>query len=845
MEEGEKQQKEQKKEEKTLNNSPATVTSSQATQEPQPIAVNVIQRPIDQEMKSSYIDYAMSVIVGRALPDVRDGLKPVHRRILYAMNDLGIVHNKPFKKSARIVGETLGKYHPHGDTAVYDSLVRMAQTFSLRYPLIDGQGNFGSVDGDSAASMRYTEARTKKIAEEMLEDLEKETVLFVDNFDNSLKEPSVLPSKIPNLLINGSAGIAVGMATNIPPHNLTEICTAVIRMLENPEISISEILQVVHGPDFPTGGIICGRNGIAEYFSTGRGKVLVRGKTAIEKKHERESIVITEIPYMTNKALLVEAIATHVKNKIIEGISDLRDESDRDGMRVVIELKRDAVSEVVLNNLFKHTNLQATFGIILLSLVNNEPKILSIKTMLEEFVKHRKEIVIKRTEFDLRKAEERAHILEGLIIALNNIDQAVALIKASKSVEVARQGLMSTFSLSEIQSNAILEMKLQRLTSLEQNKIREEHAGLLEIIKDLKDILAKAERVVAIIIAEMRALIEAYGDKRRTEINDMQEELDVEDLIPDEAVVITITHSGYIKRLPITTYKSQRRGGKGIVATTTKEEDFVEDIFIANTHDYILCFTNDGKVNWLKVYKIPEASRIAKGKAIVNLLDLPDNVRVTTFIPIRTFDDKHNLLMVTKKGIVKKTNLSAYGNVRAGGIIAITLDEGDALVSVLLTDGNKQILVATHDGNAVKFHEEDARPIGRSGRGVIGIRLDEQDMVIGAVLADDSKTLFTITENGYGKRTEISEYRLINRGGSGVINIQCTDRNGKVVAIKSVVDDDEIMFISKNGIIIRMLSHDISVIGRNTQGMRIMKMEEGDKVVSAAKVVNDEKEVIV
>src|SRR3989338_4530245 len=817
--------------EKKSENSPENVQ-----QKAQEHIQNIIVRPIYQEMKGSYIDYAMSVIVGRALPDVRDGLKPVHRRILYAMNDLGIVHNKPFKKSARIVGECLGMYHPHGDTAVYDSLVRMAQDFSLRYRLIDGQGNFGSVDGDNAASIRYTEARTKKIAEEMLEDLEKETVLFVDNFDGSLKEPSVLPSKVPNLLINGSSGIAVGMATNIPPHNITETCTAIIRILENPEISIQELLLIMNGPDFPTGGIICGRNGIAEYFSTGRGKVLVRGKTHIEKKHEKESIIITEIPYMTNKALMIESLAEHIKNKVIEGISDIRDESDRDGMRAVIELKRDAISDVVLNNLYKHTNLQTTFGIILLALVNNEPKILPMKEVITEFIKHRKHVVVKRTEFDLRKAEERAHILEGLIIALNNIDKAVALIKASKSVELARQGLMNSFTLSEIQANAILEMKLQRLTSLEQDKIREEHKGLLTLIADLKDILAKNVRVIDIIIAELRKLIEEYGDTRKTEISETDEQLEIEDLIPQESVAITITHAGYIKRLPVATYKSQRRGGKGIVATTTKDEDFVEDLFVANTHDYILFFTNTGKVHWLKVYRVPEASRIAKGKAIVNLLELPENEKITAFIPISKFDDKHYLLMVTKKGIVKKTNLDAYSNVRAGGIIAITVEDGDELVTVLLTDGSKQIILATAEGNAVKFEEEDARPIGRSGKGVIGIRLQSNDCVIGAVIADENKTLLTITENGYGKRTDISEYRLINRGGSGVINIQCSERNGSVVSICSVTDNDDIIFISKNGIIIRVPSTDISVIGRNTQGVRIMKLEANDKVVATVKV---------
>lgn len=830
-----------------------------SAQEPQKEEVNgipekgIIQVEIEDEMKNSYIDYAMSVIVGRALPDIRDGLKPVHRRILFAMNDMGMQHNKPYKKSARIVGEVLGKYHPHGDQAVYDSMVRMAQSFSLRYPLIDGHGNWGSVDGDSAAAMRYTEARLQKMAEEILQDIDKETVNFADNFDGSLKEPVILPCKIPNLLINGSSGIAVGMATNIPPHNVNEVCSAIIRTIKNSEISMHELMDDIKGPDFPTGGIICGRNGINYSYATGRGHILVRSKTHIEKQKERESIIIDEIPYMVNKSQLVEQIADLVKDKIIEGISDIRDESDKQGMRIVIELKRDASSDVVLNQLFKHSRLQTTFGVTMLALVDNEPRILSLKEMIELFISHRKQVVTRRTQFELRKAEEKAHILEGLKIALQNIDDVIRIVKGAKDTPTAKTALIATFTLTEIQAQAILDMKLQRLTSLETEKLIEELKQLIEAIKNLKSILASEERVKDIIKNELVEISEKYKDERRTDIIDAEEDdFEVEDLIEEEEVVVTISHEGYVKRTPLNVYKLQGRGGKGIIAATTKEEDFVEKLFIANTHDYILFFTDKGQVHWLKVFKIPEGSRQAKGKAIINLIDIEEGNKVTAFMPVKEFDDKHFLVMVTEKGIVKKTDLAAFSRPRQGGIKAITLEEKDKLINVLMTDGEKQIIIATQDGQAVKFNEEDVRAMGRSSIGVIGIRLKSEknekgelveDKVIGAVIADDKKTLLTITENGYGKRSEISDYRLISRGGSGVINIICNDRNGRVISIKCVSDDDEIMLISQKGIVIRTRCQFISVIGRNTQGVRLMKLEPEDNVVSAANIVGEDKGV--
>jgi len=806
---------------------------------------NIIPREIEEDMKVSYLNYAMSSIVGRALPDVRDGLKPVHRRILYAMYDMGMYHNKPFKKSARIVGEVLGKYHPHGDSAVYDSMVRMVQNFALRYTLIQGQGNFGSIDGDNAAAMRYTEARMKQEGEELLKDIEKDNVLFKDNFDASLKEPVVLPSKIPNLLVNGSTGIAVGMATNIPPHNLNEVCQAAIELIKKPDIEISELMNMVKGPDFPTGGIILGTSGIKNAYNYGRGKVKVRAKTDIEETVKKRAIIITEIPFQVNKSLLLQQIANLVKDKKVSGINDLRDESDKKGMRIVIEIKKDSNEEVILNQLFKYTNLQTTFGIINLAIVDRKPKVLSLKAMLQYYVKHRKKIVIKRTEFDLKKAEDRAHILEGLIIALDDIDHAIELIKKAKSAAEAKEGLMSKYKLTEKQSAAILDMKLQRLTGLEQDKIREEHKQLLETIERLKGILASEQKVLNIIIAELEEMMQKYGDERRTEISNSQEfedDIDIEDLIDKEEMVITITNSGYIKRIKLDTYKQQKRGGRGIIATGTKAEDEVKDIFVANTHDYILFFTDKGIVQWKKVYQLPEASRQAKGTAIVNLLEMDKDTKVSAYIPITTFDDEHYLAMVTKKGIVKKTNLKAYSKPRKGGIIAINLTKDDELIDVLMTDGKKQILIATKSGMAVKFNEADARAVGRNSIGVRGIRLKGDDNVVGAVISPDQLSLLTITENGYGKRTSIRDYRLINRGGSGVINIITNDRNGGVVSIKAVEDDHDLLFISKNGIVIRTPAKGISIIGRNTQGMRLMKLGEEDKVVGATKIMSEKEE---
>lgn len=813
------------------------VTMSNGTEPSQPN--RIIPRIIEEEMKTSYLAYSMSVIVGRALPDVRDGLKPVHRRVLFSMQELGLLHNKSFRKSAKIVGEVMGNYHPHGDSAIYDTLVRMAQDFSLRYPLVNGQGNFGSVDGDGAAAMRYTEARLTALAEELLADIDKETVPFVPNYDGSRKEPSVLPSKLPNLLINGSAGIAVGMATNIPPHNLREICEAVIQVVKKPTTESAELLSLVQGPDFPTGGTILGRAGIRDAFTTGRGKITVRAKATIEETKNRVRIIINEIPYQVNKAELIEEIADLARDKKIQGISDLRDESDRDGMRIVIELKQGANSDVVLNQLYAHTRLQTTFGIIQLALVNNQPKVLTLKELIVEFITHRKDVIRKRTAYDLKEAEHKSHILEGLIIALDDIDNAIALIKASKSTEAARNGLMSKYKLSDIQAQAILEMKLQKLTSLEQNKIREEQQELLKLIADLKDILAKESRILAIITDELTALKEKYGDDRRTTIVDGEAgEIDDESLIKPEDMVVTITHAGYVKRIAAETYQQQNRGGKGIIATGTKEEDFVEDLFIANTRSSILFFTNKGKVHWLKVYQIPEASRQAKGTAIVNVLQLEEGEKVQSFIPIPTFDPQKYLFFVTQNGTVKKTSLEEFSNPRKGGIIALGIDEGDSLVSVLLTDGKQDIIIATREGMAIRFNEDDVRAMGRTAYGVIGIKLKD-DIVIEAVIADEKKTLLSITEKGYGKRTPVNDYRLIGRGGVGVINFNITDKTGKVVAVKSVDLVNEIMLISKNGIIIRTKVDQISEIGRNTQGVRVMRLDDGDEVMSAALVVEN------
>jgi DNA gyrase subunit A len=817
-----------------------TPENTEKTSDDKPVTKEkIIPKIIEEEMKQSYIDYAMSVIVSRALPDVRDGLKPVHRRVLYTMWETGLLHNKPFKKSANVVGNCMARYHPHGDASIYDTLVRLTQSFSLRYPLVQGQGNFGSIDGDSAAAMRYTEARLKMLAEEMLQDIDKDTVKFIPNFDNSLKEPSVLPSKVPNLLINGSSGIAVGMATNIPPHNMGEVIDATIKQIDNPNIEIEQLMEHIKGPDFPTGALIYGKQEIPQMYKTGRGKVIVRAKTTIEEKQDKERIIVTAIPYMVNKSELISKIADLVRDKKIIGISDLRDESDREGMRIVIELKKDANSTIVLNQLFKHTRLQTTFGIIMLALVNNEPKILNLKQLIHHYINHRREIIRKRIEFDLNKAKKRAHILEGIIIALNNIDQIIKLIKESKSIEDARSALTSNFTLTIEQAQAILDIKLQRLTSLEQEKIKKEHQGLLKLIEELKSILASEQKILDIIKKELTELRQKYANERRTEIIEKTVELDIEDLIKEEKMVITITHSGYIKRQPLNTYRQQRRGGHGIIATGVKEEDFVESLFVANTHSYILFFTDKGKIYWLKVYNIPEGSRQTLGKAIVNILNLGKDEKITAFIPVKQFDDKHYLIMATKKGTVKKTNLLAYSNPRCGGIIAITLDQSDDLVNVVKTDGNKEVMLATKNGLAVRFKEQDVRPTGRSSRGVRGATLKDNDEIVGMVVAQPEQTLLTITENGYGKRTSISEYRLVNRGGIGVKNVICSERNGKVVAIKSVTESDELMFISKQGITIRTPAKGISIIGRATQGMRLMKMEENDKVVAAAKIIKE------
>jgi len=800
----------------------------------------VIPRVIEEEMKQSYLNYSMSVIVGRALPDVRDGLKPVHRRILYSMYDAGLLHNKPFRKSAFIVGRTMAEFHPHGDAAIYDSLVRMAQNFSMRYTLVDGQGNFGSIDGDNAAAMRYTEARLTKLAEDMLQDIEKRTVKFAPNFDNTSQEPLVLPSKVPNLLINGSSGIAVGMATNIPPHNMSETINAVISQIDNPEIATEQLMQHIKGPDFPTGAIICGTSGIKSAYKTGRGKIIVRAKTETGDIKDKKRIIVTEIPYAVNKAEMISHIADLVRDKKINGIADLRDESDKEGIRVVIELRKDSNPDVVLNQLYAHSRLQVTFGIIMVALVNNVPKVLGLKQIINHYIDHRKDIVRKRTLFDMHKAQNRAHILEGLIIALDNIDRTIKLIKESKSVEEANNALISNFNLSKEQSIAILDMRLQRLTSLEQEKVKQEHKDLLKMIEYLKSILQSPQKILDIIKKELLELKGNYSDSRKTQIMQSEaSEFEVEDIIEKHDCVITITHSGYIKRQPLAVYRQQKRGGKGIIATTTKEEDFVKDIFIASTHSYMLMFTNKGKVYWLKVYNLPDASRQARGKAIINLINLGNDEHVTAYIPVESFDSSHYLIMATRNGTIKKTDLSAYSNPRKTGIIAISLDQDDSLIGVKLTDGNKEIILATGNGIAVRFNENDVRPTGRSAQGVRGIRLSENDYVIGMVVATNDKTLLTVTENGYGKRTEISEYRLISRGGSGVKNIICSERNGKVISINSVDDNDEIMLITMNGITIRMPVSQISVIGRSTQGVRLMKLEDKDRLVSVAKIIND------
>jgi len=806
------------------------------------VAVN-----IEDEMKRSYMDYAMSVIVGRALPDVRDGLKPVHRRCLFAMYDMSNDWNKPYKKSARVVGDVIGKYHPHGDTAVYDTLVRMAQDFSLRYPLVDGQGNFGSIDGDRPAAMRYTEIRMERLAHELLADLEKETVEHGPNYDDSLQEPLVLPSKFPNLLVNGSSGIAVGMATNIPPHNLAEVVDGIVAVIDNPDLSFEELIELIPGPDFPTGGYIYGREGIVSAYKTGRGVIQMRAKVVIEtqKKTERQSIVVTEIPYQVNKARLVEKIAELVKEKKIEGISDLRDESDREGMRIVIELKRDENPTIILNHLYKQTQMQSSFGIIMLAIVHSRPRILTLRDTIDFFIEHRKEIVTRRTIFELRKAEERAHILEGYKIALDNLDEVIAIIKGSASTPEARVRLMDRFGLSEIQAQAILDLRLHRLTGMEREKILEELREVLALIERLKAILASEAEILKIIVGELLELKDKFGDKRRSEIVAQTAEISLEDTIVEEDMVVTISHTGYIKRNSVTLYRAQRRGGKGKTGMKTKEEDFVEQLFIASTKDYLMFFTDAGKVYWLKVYEIPEAGRAARGKAIVNLLNLAANEKITTILPVKEFVEDRYVMMATRLGVVKKTSLMEYSHPRVGGIIAVNLDDEDKLISVALTDGRQDVLLATKNGKSIRFKEEDVRSMGRVSRGVRGMTLEDDDVVIGMAIINENfsdSTLFTVTENGYGKRTEIAEYRTQTRGGKGVITIKTTERNGCVVDIKQVSDENDLMLITDQGKILRVQVSGFSIIGRNTQGVRLMVMEEGERIMAVARLAEKEEE---
>ena len=810
----------------------------------QKIAARLVPRAIETEMKKSYIDYAMSVIVGRALPDVSDGLKPVHRRILFAMNEMGLAHNKAQKKSARVVGEVLGKYHPHGDMAIYDTLARLAQDFSMRYPLIDGQGNFGSVDGDSPAAMRYTECRLSAIAAEMLADVDQNTVDFADNFDSTLKEPLVLPAKLPNLLVNGSSGIAVGMATNIPPHNLTEIVDAVTLMIDRQikglDTDLKELMEVVKGPDFPTGGVIYGAQGIIEAYASGKGRIRVRAKSTIERDEEtgKAQVVVTEIPYMVNKSALLEEIAEQVKTKRIEGVSDLRDESDKEGMRIVIELKRDAIEDVVLNQLYAHSQLQTTFGIINLALVNNQPRVLTLKEMLEYYIEHRFDVVKRRTEFRLKEAEKRAHILVGLMTALDHLDDVIKIIRKAKTRDEAKGGLMSKYLLSEEQTKAILEMQLQKLTGMEMQSVRDEAQATAKLIDELKSILKDEKKILGIIKSEAAEVKQKFGDARRTSIEANAVDLDIEDLIPVEDVVVMTSQTGYIKRLPLDTYESQNRGGVGLMGMETKEEDYVIDMFVTCSHDYIMFFTNKGRVYWLKAYKIPAAGRHAKGKPIVNLLEhLEEGERVMNTIPVKLFDEGNFLVFATKKGSIKKTRLSAYSHVRQSGIIAIKLDEGDEVVATALTDGSKEIILATKKGLAARFDEKDARPIGRGTYGVRGIRLRKGDEVISMAIVMPKDQLLTVTEKGNGKRSLVEDYRKIHRGGKGVITIKTGGKNGDVVNVKVVNSDDQLIVTSVRGMVIRMPVHGISLQGRATMGVRLMKLKEGDRVTAIARLV--------
>ena len=802
---------------------------------------NIVEINIEEEMKKSYLDYAMSVIVSRALPDVRDGLKPVHRRILYAMNELGMSPEKQYRKSARVVGDVLGKYHPHSDTSVYDAMVRLAQDFNTRYPLVDGHGNFGSIDGDSPAAMRYTEVKMTKLTMEMLRDINKETIDYRPNFDETLKEPIVLPSRFPNLLVNGSSGIAVGMATNIPPHNLKEIIDGIIMIIENPEADIEDLMTVVKGPDFPTGAMMMGKDGIKSAFKTGRGKIKLRAVAEIEEYSKgRNKIVVTEIPYQVNKARLIEKIAELVRDKRLEGISDLRDESDRDGMRIVVELKRDANPNIVLNNLYKQTQLQTTFGVIMLALVNNEPRILNLKQALTYYLEHQKEIITRRTQFDLNKAEARAHIVEGLNIALDNIDEVINIIRSSKEEAIAKERLIKSFGLSEKQAQAILDMRLRRLTGLEREKLEEEYEALIKEINRFKEILSSEALIYEIIKDELLEIKEKYGDKRKTRIMPSADEIDIEDMIEKEDVIITLTHYGYIKRMPEDIYKTQRRGGKGITGLTTREEDFVKDLFITSTHDTILFFTNKGRVYTLKAYQIPEGRRQARGTAIINLLNLTGDEEISAVIPIQEYDPQSNLVLITKNGTIKKTALDSFKNIRKNGIIAISLKEEDELIEVRKTDGKREIVVVTSSGMSIRFNEEDVRTMGRGAMGVIAIKLKEDDKVVAMDLVEEGKYLLVVSEFGFGKRTPLNEYRTQNRGGVGLKTYNVKEKTGKLISAKVIDENDEIIMVSMSGIIIRLKAKDISVMGRSTQGVTLMKIDsEDDKVMAVAKYVEE------
>jgi DNA gyrase subunit A len=814
---------------------------------------HIIPINIEEEMRGAYIDYSMSVIVSRALPDVRDGLKPVHRRILYGMQELGVLHNKPHKKSARIVGEVLGKYHPHGDSAVYDTMVRMAQDWSLRYTLVDGQGNFGSIDGDNPAAMRYTEARLKRIAEEMLVDINKETVDFQFNFDDSLKEPTVLPAKVPALLLNGASGIAVGMATNMAPHNLREVIDGIVAYIDNREITVAELMKHIIAPDFPTGGIIYGYNGVKAAFETGRGRIVIRGKANIETKDNgnREMIVITEIPYQVNKASMVEKTAALINEKKIEGISAIRDESDRSGMRVVYELKRDAVANVVLNNLYKQTALQTSFSVNNVALVKGRPYTLNLKDLIVHYVNHRHEVVVRRTEYELKEAEKRAHILEGYLIALDHLDEVISLIRNSADPETARNGLMERFSLSEIQARAILDMRLQRLTGMERDKILQEFKEIMALIEELKEILANEEKRMEIIKTELLEVKERYGDDRRTEIEHNAEDFSYEDMIPNEEVVITVSHEGYVKRTALTEYRTQGRGGVGSKGATTKQDDWTEYLFTASTHNYLLIFTDKGKLFWLKTYAIPEGSKTSKGRPIQNLINIESDDKIRSIIQVESLDDQdylnnHFLVMVTKQGVIKKTTLEQYSRPRSNGIIALNFREDDQLVNVSMTNGNQHIVIAAKSGRAIHFHESAVRPMGRTATGVKAITLnDDKDFVIGMVCAsEENATLLVVSEKGYGKRSDLEEYRITNRGGKGVKAMNVTDKTGALVAIKEVVDTDDLMIINKSGITIRISMDELRVMGRATQGVRLIRVGEGDEISSVEKISRDEEEII-